>query len=425
MVKSLPPKAAKRRSKQGTRSLQMLAAISLLGAGLAAWNQFSISRDANLAAGPRSAAQERFFIEAASRPDIETFFKRLTPSRRIALAEHIGRYSDAQLPKLVCNLLLSVDIDADDALTNSLAKLAVVQPAAVAAELADKGSFQLRAVFGALHSIGAAAVPFVVDRLSTADALPNAVQFLVELGAEGKRPLVDALESRDEAVRLATADGLAKLRCSEATPRITELYASANATSREGYLEALCGIADPRSEALFSDIVADPAESGAARGQAALGLGRIASPTSVRTLWRHYSDPDSDLATTVLASLRLAGDTALNSPNAFPDGLVAVAAEVRSKRADSVLSDALAREDLRLQAARAAGGRETLVQPLASAIRAVDSRTAGDFVDAGIESLMTTASGTKAAHELSKDPSIKGFVERRRALQESQVQLGS
>src|SRR5580658_11330050 len=123
-------------------TLRSLLFMGGLGAVLIVWNIYALHRDTELATGPKSEAQEAFFVDAADRPDISLFFRKLTAKQRLAMAQDIGRYTDPQLGKLCGTLLGDFDPAARAALADSMGNVAVVHPQEVADQFNQKGSFQ-------------------------------------------------------------------------------------------------------------------------------------------------------------------------------------------------------------------------------------------------------------------------------------------
>lgn len=406
----------KRRTRQATRSLQILGAMVFLGTGLTLWNVYSTRRDVAIAAGPRSDAQRNFFVAAADRPDIEDFFSKLTSPQRVAIARNLGRYSDPKLAHLVGRLLVSLDEKARSALTESLKKLAASEPNAVSLELKDPGSFQQLGVFESLRSIGPKAIPAVAARLTDADQRPTAIRFLVESGPPAIPALMSALQSGNADERLAAAEALSKLRAREAVPELTTLLAAATGSEREVFLAALSGIGDPRSEAILISTLNDKTATSSLRASSALGLGRIANGTSIRALWAHIDDPEDAVRETVLGGLRLAGSPALSVPDAHQDKLLLVAAGVAGDAADVVISSRLTSRADRTEAARACAGRPKVVNSLRRAVEAANAASDGKFIDSAIEALATTPSGQAVLQDWGTSSTLSGFVARRKAL---------
>ncbi|MDX2065882.1 MAG: hypothetical protein SFX74_09090, partial [Fimbriimonadaceae bacterium] len=251
----------------------------MLGVVLAAYSSVTQIRDVGLATGATGPDQRAFFIAAADRPDIAVFFKGLKPQERLKMARQLGEYDDPKIAVVIAKLLGDFDVEARKVLTASLTRLARTQPAAVAEQLKEKGSFQQYGVSEALRSQGESVLPAVVTTLANGDARPNAVAYLVAAGPPAIPLLVPKLDDANKDVVLAAADALGKLRARAASPRLVALYRAALPDDRTSYLTALAGLGDPATEPIFQSIAQSDREPNPIRAQAALGLGRIGSTT--------------------------------------------------------------------------------------------------------------------------------------------------
>ncbi|CAN5628752.1 hypothetical protein BH11ARM2_BH11ARM2_05590 [soil metagenome] len=402
-----------RRTGRLGRTLRALAIIVAIGVALALWNSYSLRRDIANATGPQGEAQKSFFVNAADRPDIAVFFKNLTPEHRMEMSQAIGRYDDPKLPILVGKLLADFDADARKALATSLVHLAKTQPEAVAQQLNQKGSFQQIGVFEALKSAGPSILPLVAKQLSVADARPGVIQYMVDQGAASIPVLQPYLDDKDKDVKLAAADALGKLRAREATAKLVELYQTAEPDPKAQYLAALSGIGDPTQEGLMTSILSDSTSPIAQRASAALGLGRIATPSAISTLWRHTEDSETTVHDSAVSGLILAGDASLESGNGSPTNRLAVASGLQSPQADGVIGRAMDDPVLMVAAIKAAAGRPSLVAPLADRLARLDPAAEGDTADLLIESLRATEEGKSRLAVLSKNPDIAALAARR------------
>jgi HEAT repeat protein len=395
------------------RTLRSLLFITTLGVVLGVYNAVNLRRDISVATGPRSKAQRQFLVEAAERPDIATFFKNLTSAQRVAMARNIGQYDDPKLAKLIGVTLGDFDAQAREELTKSMTLLAAKQPEAVAEQLNQKGSFQQLAIQRALKTVGPTVVPMVVKQLSVADARPNAVAFLVEAGQPAVAPLLPILDHKEKDVRLAGADALGKLGAREAVPALVAKYNSSTGDEKFGYLAALSGIGDPSTEALMQAALEDPALALPQRAQAALGLGRIASPTAAATLWKYANAEEAQLRQSAVSGLQIAQDVALKIPGQDPVRRIEVASGVQTDLANKILLDALGQPQLAVSASRASTNRPALVAPLAARLGGLTGEEDGDVADAIIQTLATTQEGRAALGRFSQGSALSGLVARR------------
>lgn len=381
-----------------------------LGAGLAIFNSVSLARDVSAATGPKSDSQHDFFVAAAARPDIELFYKKLTHEQRMAMAQRLGEYPDPKLAAVIGKLVGTFDTDARKVLTDSLTKVSAGHPEAVAALLIQKGSLQIVSITSALRTIGATALPAVVDELEVVDGRTNSVAYLVSVGKPAVPNLLPVLNDKDKDVRLAAADALGKIGANEAVAPLTKLYEGATGDEKFGYLSALSGIGAPETEALLSKAVDDETLTNPRRAQAMLGLGRIGTDSAIKKLWQLSSTDDPQVRDSVVSALQLAGDRALiGTPNPLLG--LRVAGGLKDATADRFISEALRDPSLTMAAAEAASRRPSLVPSLSSNVRLLAKD--GAEVDALMKALATTAEGQRELKRLSDDPLVGGLAFRR------------
>jgi len=391
------------------RTLRSLAYITLVGVGLAVYNSYSLRRDVGIATGPQGDAQHEFFASAATRPDIALFYKGLTHAQRISMANNIGHYDDAKLAPLIGTLLGSFDTEARTALTESLTALGRTHPEAVALQLKQAGSLQQFAIATSLRAIGNSDLPAVGAQLAVADARPHAVAYMVAAGHDAVPVLMPYLDHKTADVRLAAADALGKLGAREAVPKLVGLYEDSKGDEHFGYLSAIGGIGAPETEALLSRVVADVETSTPRRAQAFLGLGRIASDTSIATLWSFAKDDDVQIREAVIAGLQLAGPTTLATAPNSALGLK-VASGLKVQAATDYIDQKLREPDDISDAARAASNRPELVMSLT---HAVIEHPDGADVDLLMRALSSTPAGISELKQFTRDPNLGGFAMRR------------
>ncbi|MFZ4507500.1 MAG: HEAT repeat domain-containing protein [Fimbriimonas sp.] len=398
-----------------TRTLRALFAIIALGVGLAAWSGYTTSHDISVALGAPTPEQKAFFIAAADRPDIATFFKSLKPDERTTMAQNIGKHDDVRLVGLVAQCLGDFHTPARESLTESLKVLAKKYPEAVATELKRSGSFQQTGIQQALLAAGDSSIPLIVKQLEVGDARSNAINFLVSLGPKVAPYVLPTLQVKDRDTRLAAADVLSKVGAKAAVPGLTKGFTGATGDERLGYLTALAGIGAPDSEDLMVSVLRDPKVAIPARSQAALGLGRIQSPSAVRVLWSFAGDDDNELQNNVITALQIAGDRSLAKglPGQTPSLLLAVAAEVKTTQSDALIRNFLLDVTLSHQASEAAKERSALVPNLVAALRSLPT-TRGDLADGILEALTTTPEGLTSLRSMESDPTWGGLVWRRK-----------
>lgn len=400
---------ARRAASRFARTMRSLGALVALGAGLAVYNAYSLRRDAALATGPRSEAQHAFFVGAADRPDIELFYKGLTPEQRLAMAERVAQYDDPQLAALIGTLLGSFDSRARGVLTSALVVVGKKHPEAVAAQLKQTGSLQLFALYDALRQVGASALPAVAAQLRVKDARPNASTVLVAAGPAAVPVLLPYLNDPDKDIRTAAADALGKIGARSAVPALVTKYTSATGDERFGYLSAIAAIGAPETEGLLTREVDDASLPTPRRAQAMLGLGRIGSPTAVAKLWSFAADDDTQVREAMISALQLAGNAALRAAKPSDIGL-RVAGGIRTPEASAYIARMLADPSTLHAAAQVAGNRPELVPSLFAALHRTDD---GDAIDADMRALATTRDGIARLKTLVSDPTLGGFATRR------------
>jgi len=407
------------------RTIRSLAVMVALGVVLAVTNVILTRRDISLATGEHGPAQRDFLVNAAERPDIATFFKKnLSADQRLAMAHNIGQYDDPKLAKLCGILLGDFDPVAREELTKSLSLLAAKRPLAVAGQLIQKGSFQQIAVSRALSSVGAPIWPVVVQQFSIPDAKLNAVNYLVSVGPKTVPPILTALGDKTLEVRLAAADALGKLKAKEAVPALLKLYETSVGDEQYGYLAALSGIGDQISAPLMSSTLQDSSVTIPRRALAALGLGRVGGPQSVKVLWQFAESEDQQLRQSVISALQLTQDDAFHQPGTFPATKLEVARGVKTEISDRIVSDSLKDFTLRLAAAEIAKRRPRLVANLTQLLNTLNPNSEGDFADQLVSALLSTPQGTKSLGNLRNRAELAGIIERRTQLDNSSSKTG-
>jgi len=408
-----------RKSKGPSRmalTVRSLLVMGGVGAALSILASYTQKRDVQTATGPQSSSQEQFFVNAADRPDINTFFQKLTAPQKLAMSTNIGRYQDPVLAKLCGKLLADFDPRARAALTDSLTKIAVAHPEAVAVELKEQGSFQELGVIQALRAVGPGTMPLVAKELTDKDARQNAVDYLGGSGLAAVPLVLPYLQSADADVRIAAAEVLGQVRAKEAVPELTQMMNTATGNEKTDALSAIAEIADPTSEPLLTGILNDQSVPVALRIQAALGLGRIGTTGAAATLWPLAADYDLDLREGIFSALALCSDASLRTAGIQPKLKLQVAKQVQGPLADAVIRVSLGVRTMREAAAAAAGGRESLVGPLVSMLSDPKLASDGSLTERIVDALSTTQTGASRLDEFRKNAWVAGFIIRRKAL---------
>lgn len=400
--------AIARSQSRVARSLRALVFIGLVGAALAGYSTYQTGTDIRLATGPRSDAQRAFYLAAADRPDLQLFYRGLSPAQRLAMAQRLSDYSDAKIVALTGALLDTFDEVAREALASSLVKLGRTNPDAVADLLGASGSFQQIAIARTLRDRPDHSVDLVAARLSKPDTRANAAAYLIGLGDEAEAPLLTALNASDHDVQMVAADALGKLRSRRAVTDLHRLYDAAPEADQLQLMSALASIGAPSSETRLSRVLVDEGKPVSLRTQAALGLGRIGSVTAVDDLLRFVRTEDAQFRDSLITALGSCGDAALARIQDRGLG-IRVAALVSSPRADETLRAGLRSSDLQTLAVEQCADRPGLVPDLVALARSTDD---GQTVDRIFGSLATTEEGAKAIRSLQSDPRLGAWSAR-------------
>lgn len=407
------PKGGRNTGLRGGRAGRTVVALAVmvgLGLVLAALGVVTSRRDLALAIGPSSAAQRQWLDEAADRPDIAQFFKKLSHEQRIEMARAIGRYDDAPLAKLTGLLLADFDEEARAILQRGLGRIAAVHPEDVAAQLVQTGGFQQLAVFAALRTLGDRAITPVAAMLDNGDARPAAIAYLVAAGPAAIPALLPRLNDPKPEVRLAAADALGGLRAREAIAPLLKDLAEAPVADRPAYLADLAAIGDPSTEPLLASVLDDTARPLAERTAVALGLGRIGGPVATPLLWRYAATDEPVLAHAAFAALVTVGAPALQVPEVPPAIRIRLAAALVGPEADGVLRIALTQPETRLAAVQGAKERPSLIPDLAALLPL--AKEDGELAAALVADLSATDAGRALLAPYRDDPGLTGFIQR-------------
>ena len=198
--------------------------------------------------------------------------------------------------------------------------------------------------------------------------------------------LVEQLKDKDEGVRGGAAEALGKIGDPVAIPPL-KLALGDTAQVRRIALGSIALIADKSGEEPLTQAINNPDDDSEARAQAAVGLGKIGTPTAIATLVRALGDDDLKLRSAAFAALARAARPTPSSPVNTPvlNALIAATGDSRDGARKSaiealkvvaapeanpallrVLTDRTKNAELRAAAARALGfpGNATAVTPL-------------------------------------------------------------
>lgn len=413
-------KAPKTRTQRAFVSWHILVVLAVIAGVLLFVQRRRSAGEVELATGPANAAQKEFIEQSARRPDLALFYKDLTPTGRIRLAENLGRQGTASAAKMATTLLATFDETARSALTDALGTIAKKDPKLVAAELGRTGSFELQGLFEALNRAFPTSIPAAAEAIADPTRRANAIRFLVEGAQDPDRApawtaavgsaVVPMLEADDAGVRAAAAETLGKLRMGAAVEPLRQKLGAAEGEERTAILAALADIGDPRSEdLLMREVAGKPIPS----PRILAGLGRMATDGALSELAGRWETADSEARAHVVAGLVLAGDRGLTFVR-DPALKLQIAAKLDSPEASRVIRRSLTERGLTDEAIRASKNRPELADALWQA-----GMSAGDpTVPARFAALATTAKGRAVLTELKSDGALGGLAQRALALAE-------
>ncbi len=230
--------------------------------------------------------------------------------------------------------------------------------------------------------------------------------------------LIAYLGDKDNGVRGGAADALGKIGDESAVQPLVTLLNAPDTTPdlKRIATGAIALIAAPSCEPSLTEAITNVSADNDARAQAALGLGKIATPSAIATLVRALNDDDLKLRSAAVTALGRAGQsdnqqarqtalasltTALQDPNASVRlGAVQTLQTLHAPEADAALAQVLQTNrdapDIRAAAATALGFSDNRpgVAPLIAALNDPD----GGVAAAAQQSLTTI--GASAAPEL-------------------------
>jgi len=145
-------------------------------------------------------------------------------------------------------------------------------------------------------------------------------------------PLLLALiDDKDEGVRGGAIEALGKIGDKAAIPRLITAMQKDTPQTRRVAIGAIALIADVSGEAALTEAVGNPEDNNEARAQAAIGLGKIGTPTAVSTLIKTLKDDDLKLRSAAVVALVRAGRP---TPASAPIPMVLAALSEATKSTD-------------------------------------------------------------------------------------------
>jgi hypothetical protein len=199
------------------------------------------------------------------------------------------------------------------------------------------------------------------------------------------------------------------LGAKEAVEPLLSKLANTSGPEHDAYLSGLADIGDSRAESVLQAAI----ENGNADKSARLlaGLGRIATPSSIRRLKMICLNGKKDLRQAALEGLILAGDLALTAIKG-PALRLEIAARLHSAQADQAIAQALSDPSLTAKAIDAAKGREALVESIWPTAMLPNDPT----ISRRMTVLASTIRGRDILKKLSTQPTFIGLAKRALAL---------
>ncbi len=128
-------------------------------------------------------------------------------------------------------------------------------------------------------------------------------------------PLLIALMSdKDEGVRTGAISALGKIGDPTAVPDLKKAMGADTAQVRRVAISAIAHIADPSGEDALTEAIRNPSDDSQARVEAAVGLGKIATPTAIATLIAALNDDDLNLRAGSVSALARAARPTPDAP---------------------------------------------------------------------------------------------------------------
>ena len=132
--------------------------------------------------------------------------------------------------------------------------------------------------------------------------------------AESVDLLTKQMDEKDEGVRGGATEALGKVGDPAALDRLKTAMKSDTAQIRRIAIGSIALIADPRGEDALTEALTSQDDDNEARAQAAAGLGKIATPTALDTLFKTLTDDDLKLRSAAVAALARAGRPMASAP---------------------------------------------------------------------------------------------------------------
>lgn len=136
---------------------------------------------------------------------------------------------------------------------------------------------------------------------------------LTDRAEESVAALLPLLADADDGMCSGAATALGKVGSPTPLPQLIAAMHKRSPQVRRVMIGAIALIAAPASEPALTEALANPDDDNEARAQAAVGLGRIASPSAIATLVRTLRDTDLKVQTAAVDALAVGGKASLGT----------------------------------------------------------------------------------------------------------------
>lgn len=347
-------------------------------------NNINTNRLLDDAVSGEPSRQTRSLTLLAEREDFFDLLQSRETPQRIKIAQGVESLDNAVGVKVGLAMLRDPEPRVRERFIESLKKIAPHNLEAFVDGLKHGDSNVKNGTVTVMAFAGEPSLPVALKAVKNADARAAAGNVLVKLGSASVPGLLKILkETQDEAIRLFAIETLGKIGDRSATPAILP-YLSLPPEKKRIVIGALGLIADPATEKYLIESLRNPEEDADARVQAALGLGKIGTPSAVNALINALDNVNLKISDGAVAGLSQAGAKALSALKTavrHPDPEVRMRAVralggIESAGSVSVLIAALDDSDVRVRRAASeslgATGRAEAVAPLVRALEAED-----------------------------------------------------
>ncbi|MEI6513583.1 MAG: HEAT repeat domain-containing protein [bacterium] len=295
----------------------IFAAIVTFIIGYAVYGNAKTNKLIKTAALGSGVAQEKAIIALNIREDAYDLLQGQSIKARVSLASALEHLDD----KAAIELAIKMSKDPDKEVRISLVQtLTVVGPKDIKA-LADglgKGDPNITSTISlAVTNIGEPAIPFILDTFQAKKGIGPSADLLVSLCASKSSyrdiivpKMLPWVSDADVDLKKGAIETLGKIADKRAAKEVAA-HLNDGPELRRIVIAALGSIADLSSEKILDEAVKNPMEDRDARIQAALGLGRIASPTAVQTLKNCLKDVNLPLRSAAVVGLQTAAEKAV------------------------------------------------------------------------------------------------------------------